>query len=202
MQSWQNTNDDEYFWQTATPDQLWVMDKLILSRKLGYICGPVGMDVPKPDWYCVRPCINAIGLGLGTQKVFLEKDTDHLPPGHFWCEWFDGRHLSVDYEYGLPKLCVEGFKEQTTFTRWDRWTKTDEFVHFPNVLDPYIHMPYVNCEYIGGKLIEVHFRSNPDFVYDNVEFIPVWEGQNTDPPAGYRYIQCPDVHGRIGAYVR
>ena len=178
------------------------MDKLILSRKLGYTCGPVGVDVPKPGWYIVRPCVNALGLGLGAQKIWLEEETMHLPVGHFWCEWFEGRHLSVDYHYGLPKLCVEGHKQKETLTRWDRWTKTDDFVHFPDILDPFIHMPKINCEFIGGNLIEVHFRGNPDFEDDISEFIPVWQGQNISPPQGYRYIQYPDMHGRIGAYVK
>ena len=60
----------------------------------------------------------------------------------------------------------------------------------------------VNCEYIGGKLIEVHLRSNPDFDYDNTEFIPVWKNQSVNIPEGYRSIKCPDIHGRIGAYIK
>ena len=50
------------------------LDKLILSRKLKYNCGPVGLDVPN-GWYIVRPCVNMLGLGLGAQKVWLEKET-------------------------------------------------------------------------------------------------------------------------------
>lgn len=193
---------EDLYWKTANPEELWVLDKLILSRKLGYTCGPTGLDVPTPNWYIVRPCVNMMGLGLGAQKVWLEKSTEHLPLGYFWCEWFDGRHLSVDYHYGLPKLCVEGFKDETTFTRWDRWIKTDEFVHFPKILDQFIDKPWINCEFINGNLIEAHFRKNEDFENDIKEFIPVWENQSTDPPEGYRYIQYPDVHGRIGAFVK
>ena len=71
--------EEDIFWKTADPECLWVMDKLILSRKLGYTCGPMGVDVPMPGWYIVRPCVNAIGLGLGAQKIWLEKETMHLP---------------------------------------------------------------------------------------------------------------------------
>ena len=60
----------------------------------------------------------------------------------------------------------------------------------------------MNCEYIGGKLIEVHLRHNPDFVDGISEFIPVWEGQDTNPPKGYQYRDYPDVHGRIGAFIK
>ena len=193
---------EDLVWKTIDPANMWVLDKLILSKKLGYVCGPTGIDVPNPGWYIVRPCVNAMGLGLGAERVWLDCLTTHLPLGYFWCEWFEGRHLSIDYRYGLPKLCVEGFKQADTFTRWDRWIKTDDFVHFPNVLDEFISTPWINCEFIGGKLIEVHFRHNMDFEGDIEEFIPVWEGQDTTPPAGYTYRQYPDVHGRIGAFVK
>lgn len=194
---------EDVFWKTAEPEDLWVCDKLILSRKLGYNCGPTGVDVPKPGWYVVRPCVNALGLGLGAQKVWLEKYTMHLPYGFFWCEWFEGRHLSVDYKYGKQFLCVEGFKSDDTFTKWDKWVKTDDQIPLPKILntfaDRYI---YINCEFIGDKLIEVHFRYNEDFEDDISEFIPVWEGEGISPPPEYRYIEYPDVHGRIGAYVK
>ena len=198
---YEDTEEDRV-WKTIDPNHMWVLDKLILSKKLGYKCGPTGIDVPTPGWYIVRPCVNAMGLGLGAEKVWLEEETMHLPLGYFWCEWFEGRHLSVDYHYGLPKLCVEGFKDESTFTQWDRWIKTDDFVHFPEVLNEFISKPWINCEFIGGKLIEVHFRHNMDFEGDIQEFIPIWEGQDTTPPHGYTYKEYPDVHGRIGAFVR
>jgi len=198
---YEDTEEDRV-WKTIDPNHMWVLDKLILSKKLGYKCGPIGIDVPTPGWYIVRPCVNAMGLGLGAEKVWLEEETMHLPLGYFWCEWFEGRHLSVDYHYGLPKLCVEGFKDESTFTQWDRWIKTDDFVHFPEVLNEFISTPWINCEFIGGKLIEVHFRHNMDFEGDIEEFIPVWEGQNIIPPQGYTYREYPEVHGRIGAFVR
>jgi len=76
---------EEQVWKSIHPDDIWAMDKLIVSRKMGYICGPVGTSVPAPDYYIVRPCINALGLGLGldTQKIYIEDNTDHLPTGHF-----------------------------------------------------------------------------------------------------------------------
>jgi hypothetical protein len=30
----------------------------------------------------------------------------------------------------------------------------------------------------------------------------VWEGQDTTPPEGYRYVECPEYNQRIGAFVR
>ncbi len=66
---------EDFVWQTIDPDLIWVMDKLIVSRKMRYNCGPVGLDVPHPGFYIVRPCVNMLGLGLGAEKMWLEKDT-------------------------------------------------------------------------------------------------------------------------------
>ena len=75
---------EDRVWKDIDPNHIWVMDKLILARKLGYACGPVGLDVPKPGWYIVRPCVNMQGMGLGAQKVWIEDLTIHLPIGYFW----------------------------------------------------------------------------------------------------------------------
>lgn len=198
-----NISAEELAWKTIDPDHIWVLDKLILSRKSGYVCGPTGLAVPNPDFYIVRPCVNLMGLGLGARKLWLDNNTDHLPLGFFWCEWFDGRHLSVDYRNGEQVLCVEGVKPDNTFTRWKSWKKTADAVALPDILKPFQEKyEYINCEFIGGKLIEVHFRKNEDFEGGISEFIPVWEGETISPPLGYSYREYPDVHGRIGAYVK
>ena len=120
-----------------------------------------------------------------------------------WCEWFQGRHLSVDYFYGTQELCVEGRKSADTFTHWDEWIRTDDLVVFPTILKP-ISYPYkwINCEFIGGNLIEVHLRHNEDFDGNISHFIPVWEGESISPPDGYIYRIYPDIHGRVGAFVK
>jgi hypothetical protein len=194
---------EDLVWKTIDPDDIWVLDKLILSRKLEYTCGPVGLDVPSPGYYIVRPCVNMLGLGLGAQRVWLEQETMHLPLGHFWCEWFEGRHLSIDYHWGTQVLAVEGHKSKDTFTRWSNWQRVDDVVLLPDVLKLLANKhQWINCEFIGGKLIEVHFRYNEDFVGNINHFIPVWEDEIIDPPKGYRYREYPDVHGRKGAYIR
>lgn len=190
-------------WKTVDPDDLWVLDKLILSRKFYYNSGPAGLDVPKPGYYMVRPCVNMLGLGLGAEKMWLNKTTNHLPLGFFWCEWFAGRHLSIDYHHGKQVLAVEGHKPTDTFTRWDHWVKVSDRIKMPSIIQPFAKKyEWINIEYIGGKCIEIHFRHNQDFEGGITHFIPVWEGQDTIPPSGYTYITYPDVHGRIGAFVK
>jgi hypothetical protein len=144
-----------------------------------------------------------MGLGLGAQKLWIEKQTIDLPLGYFWCEWFEGRHYSVDYKFGNQVLCVEGFKSENTFTKWDKWLKIHKHIPAPDIiLNTFINKEHLNCEYIGDKLIEVHLRQNTDFDDQITEFIPVWEGQDTTPPVGYTFKDYPDIHGRIGAFVK
>jgi hypothetical protein len=194
---------EDWAWINCDPVDLWALDKLILSRRLGYTCGPVGLDVPRPNWYIVRPCVNMLGLGLGAQRVWIESSTDHLPLGHFWCEWFEGKHLSIDYHWGIQTLAVEGIKSSNTFTHWQEWIKVDDSIKLPKLLAEFAKKyQWINCEYISGHLIEVHFRQNLDFEGNISHFIPVWQGESTDPPDGYSYREYPDVHGRIGAFVK
>ena len=188
-------------WRDLNLDELWIYNKLELSTLLGYNCGPIGVEVPTPGWYIVRPPINLLGLGLGAEKVWIDKVTDHLTVGHFWCEWFEGRHHSVDYEKGKWVRTTTGDQFKSDLTKWSKWYKIDYKIPFPSIISQFKNKLYVNCEFIGDKLIEVHLRNNPDFSYNNNVFIPVWEGDDISPPDGYIYVETPDKNGRIGAYV-
>lgn len=188
--------------QDLDPDLLWIYDKLIISKKMNYNCGPVGIDVPTPGPYIVRPVMNFLGLGLGAAKYQLVKSTDFLPAGYFWCEFFEGRHLSVDYYHGKQVLCVEGFKDSKTFIKWDKWQEVEDQIPFPSILKQFKTFPIVNCEFINGNLIEVQLRPNNDFRWGNKEYIPVWDKQDIRIPEGYKYVQDPDLHGRVGAFIR
>jgi hypothetical protein len=203
-----DSSEEMDVWACIDADDLWALDKLILAKKTGHSCGPVGMPVPNPGTYIVRPCVNPLGLGLGTQRIHIDHDTSHLTPGHFWCEEFDGPHISMDYHWGEPSLCVQGFKPHDEFLRWSRWTKTDQhIIYLPKILQQFAKKyEWINCEFIGGKLIEVHFRRNPNFDYGNSDFIPVWHDSDDISSrmnlSMWRYIECPAMHGRIGAYIK
>jgi len=87
-------DSDSEAWLNINHADLWIFDKLLLSKRLGYICGPTGVDVPAPGTYIVRPCTNLLGMGIGARFVDLVDCTDHLPPGYFWCEVLQS-HLSA-----------------------------------------------------------------------------------------------------------
>ena len=169
---------DPDVWHLINPDHLWVVDKLILARRLGYLCGPAGVPVPKPGQYVVRPCVNFFMMSRGASVEHL---TEHsvLEPGYFWCEKFEGRHLSFDYQFGQQVLAVEGVREGTRLDRFSRWEKVNDQFALPPLLTAIAAKePEFNVEVIGDKVIEVHFRLNDDFLnHNNDVIIPVWKDQ-------------------------
>ena len=195
--------EDDDAWISCHKDDLWIFDKCILSTKLGYNCGPADMDVPEPGIYIVRPCVNLAGMSRGAEFKHIEIETTELPPGHFWCEIFDGRHLSVDfnlnknsrtYEQGLTTEGIREFHEP--LWKFNKWIKVDDVVDYPTILSE-LKGDYdcINCEFIGDKLIEVHLRANED-MGEYTEIIPVWD-ENDIELDGYQYHEDRD-YKRIG----
>ena len=195
---------DSEAWLHCDNKNLWIFDKLLLSKHLGYVCGPSGVDVPSPGTYIIRPCMNLLGMGIGAKFVDLVDSTDHLPPGHFWCEVFSGQHVSVDYYRGNQILAVEATRDSgSPLWKFSKWTRLDNVqFQFPEILFYLFQdFDYINAEYISGNLIELHFRTNPDFEYKNSEAIPVWDEEDINIPEGYRYVSNPD-YKRKGFYIK
>ena len=163
---------------TIALDDLWCLDKLILSKKLGYTCGPAGIAPPSAGRYVVRPIMNLKMMSVGANIQYLESDS--VPDGYFWCELFTGRHLSFDYHWGKQTLAVEGFRtDPTRLDRFSRWTKINEDFKLPEILQIVAdNYEWFNVEVIGDKVIEVHFRYNDDFAnHDADTIIPVWKDE-------------------------
>lgn len=186
-------------WNHIHPSDLWVYNKLFLSRMLEYNCGPVGTTVPKSDFYIVRPSFNLLGMGRLARKEWIEKYTDHMHPAEFWCEIFAGPHLSVDFKEKKSKLVVLGTRNPgDPYYKWKKWEKINQKIEFPEILNNLEgHYDYINCEFIGDKLIEVHFRQNPDFRYQNSVAIPVWGEEKCE---NMKFIEDIDYF-RKGFYV-
>ena len=111
-------------WNNIHHDDLWIYNKLFLSQILGYTCGPVGTTVPKSDFYIIRPSFNLLGMGRFARIEFVYKWTDHFHPAEFWCEIFDGEHLSVDFRNGQSELVVRGEKDnKDPLYKWKKMGK-------------------------------------------------------------------------------
>jgi hypothetical protein len=197
-----SVHNDYDMWSIADHDHLWVFDKLIVAKKAGHVCGPRGMPVPKPDFYMVRPISNFEGMGIGARKVWLDFCTLELHPGEFWCEFFTGDHISVDYHLYKPVLTVKGIPHPIApHSKFIKWEKLETSIPQPAMLGKIpLFYKTINCEFIGGKLIEIHLRGNPDFVYGNNIAIPVWEGEEINPPQSMRFVEAEDTN-RLGFYI-
>jgi hypothetical protein len=190
-------------WKNIHHDDLWAYNKLFISRILGYACGPIGTTVPKSDFYIVRPSFNILGMGCNARIEYIEKYTDHFHPAEFWCEIFDGEHISVDFYKKKAELVVLGTRDsKDPLYKWQKWTKIERDFEFPQILNKLQgNYDWINCEFIGNKLIEVHFRRNPDFRYQNSEAIPVWDDQNVEDFENYTFIKDSEQKRR-GFYIK
>ena len=198
-------------------------NKLWLSERLGYKCGPAGVPVPVKGTYIVRPIYNLLGMGLGAKYMFLSPvyEENQIPAGHFWCEKFEGFHYTIDYEWahlgegqwGWKQLhCWRGQNgpQLWRFTKWEKCDYPLELPWFFNKLGWSWDMRYINIESIGDKIIEAHLRPNPDHQEDYDTLIPIWKGDDTKQyiDDGYVFIEdFEDAEGqlplpRLGFYVK
>ena len=85
--------------------------------------------------------------------------------------------------------------------KWKKWTQIDQDVQFPDVLNSLKgNYEWINCEFIGNCLIEVHFRRNPDFRYGNSVAIPVWNDQKIENIDNLTFVNDED-YLRKGFYI-
>lgn len=192
--------NDSDVWEFVDNDDLWLFDKLILSRRLGYDCGPAGVLPKREGRYIVRPCINYRMMGVGAKFMHLNTKDDIIPDGHFWCEIFEGRHLSFDYHYGEQVLAVEGFREDENLSRFLYWKRVQQKFNLPFFLRVISkRYAWINIEVIGDKIIEVHLRQNDDFKeHDGNIVVPIWNDETIDMTKEIYQSPCRD---RIGFYV-
>lgn len=199
-------------------------NKLELSLKLGYTAGPSGVNVPNNNEYIVRPIMNLNGMGVGASKTYITTDNlTAVPPGYFWCEYFYGNHISIDYEwqqkdYGPPVLCpifaAQGYRSDLELYRFNSWRQIQiPYIPLPEWISVLSDVPRINIEFINDKIIEIHLRAGVDFPPGATEIIPKWSDMPDDECAiftrqGFKYIDnFDDAEGqldikRLGFYYR
>lgn len=159
-------------------------NKLWLTEKFGYSCGPAGVTIPKTGQYIIRPIYNLAGMGAGAYKKKLcVGDFTSVPPGYFWCEYFEGKHYSANYQWEKNNItggkwkgisCWEGINTSRDLTKFTSWNKVD---HIPiidrqDLFKELSDVNIINIEWKDNKIIEVHLRPSPDPDYNTL--IPVW----------------------------
>ena len=201
-------------------------NKLYLSEIMGYSCGPGATEIPETKEYVIRPIYNLGGMGICTTVKTLQKgDISSVPPGYFWCEYFDGRHFSTTYyKEGNKWHCLhnwQGWNDKSNVVKFTKWKKSNDIPILPDPIAE-IDVPIINVEYKENNPIEIHFRpsGNPDGTSHDKwsEYIPIWhdtttEYKNSLVEQGYTWIDNPfedwyeDIkpyfkERRLGYYVR
>ena len=207
--------EDDAAYNLYPQHRMW-FNKLWLSEKLGYKCGPAGVDIPEDGTYVIRPIYNLSGMGVGaTVKKLKAGDRNSTPPGYFWCEYFLGTHYSANYiwQYDRDMIngqwrdpwkgrsCWVGINMPVNVSKFVEWQRSDFVPSVPDELTELCDVKEINVEFIGDKVIEVHLRHSPDPDYDHI--IPVWAsdlGPKKDHMEmhGYDFIEAyDDANGHI-----
>ena len=196
---------DRDVYDSCPPQWLWVYDKVIVARRQGIQAAPAGIPVPTAGEYIVRPITNIRMMGRGASRVWLEpNDPDLVPDGYFWSEVLEGPHVSVDYHWGQQHLTVQGFRDDPAkLDRFSRWCKIDLDRPLPGMLhDLKYHQQWINVEYIGDRVIEIHLRYNDDFAnHDADEIQPLWRGDSMITPQGWSWYHSP-AGDRLGFWIK
>lgn len=192
-------------YESCQPQWLWIYDKLIVARRQGIRAAPAGIPIPTSGEYIIRPITNIYMMGRGAQIKWLEKgDTSSVPDGFFWSEILNGSHISVDYHWGKQHLTVQGFRnDPKRIDRFSRWCKIELDMPLPAMLyDLKYYQEWINVEYIGNKVIEIHLRYNDDFAnHDSDEIVPVWRGDSMITPKGWSWYYSP-AGDRLGFWIK
>ena len=171
-------------WQSLDSAR-WVLNKLELSIKLGYHCGPAMKPVDKTGEYIVRPIMNFSGMGIHTRKLFLEENRiTTIELGYFWCEFFKGPQYSIDYTWKgnqyFPCFCTQGFIDEGEFVHFNYWKR----ISYPGFILPKwvndLGKEKINIEFIGDKIIEIHLRHSDDFPPGASEIHPIWKNTSDE----------------------
>ena len=173
-------NCDFEAYKTYKHHRKW-FNKLWLSEKLDYRCGPAGIAPDISCDYIVRPIMNLSGMSVGAEKIFIDKgEIGNVSPGFFWCEYFEGKQYSITFEWIDGKWkqisCWRGHRNEQNLSRFDKWERVENYhVNLPSFFDQLSDVRKINVEFIESNPIEVHLRTSPDPEYDIL--IPIWEDQ-------------------------
>jgi hypothetical protein len=143
--------------------------------------------------------MNLAGMSLNAKKMFIEKDDiSCVPPGYFWCEWFDGCQYSVSYKWNegfwFPISSYKAHRDEQNLYKFRKWTRSSWVASLPKKLEELKDVQIINVEFVNSKIIEVHLRDTPDPQYE--ELIPIWKSdtQLVDiyKQLGYSYLENHD----------
>ena len=191
-------DEDFQAWEKY-PEYRWIFNKLDLALKLGYQAGPACVPFPPVQSHykaIVRPIYNLYGMGIGAKVCSFIPEIDNdfiihhgcIPPGYFWCEYFKGNHYSIDYKATSqpkgsawkwnPFHTMIGENSEKNLTKFKSWTSIKSpQIQLPQFINKITGVDYLNIEFIGDKIIEVHLRTGNDVLHNKkigTIAIPIW----------------------------
>lgn len=152
---------------TWNPRYRWVYNKLVVAESQGLECAPHGVD-PRSFPVFSKPIYNLHGMGSGSHVLHSLKEYLRLQrPGHYWMTMLQGEHVSTDVAVvnGEPRWWRHATGAALEGGMFDYWTV--QAAARP-ALEKYCgawlrqhlagYTGMVNCETIGGRIIELHLR--------------------------------------------
>ena len=85
-----------------------------------------------------------------------------MTPGHFWCEYFEGDLVSVDYTFRkgeiYPQQAMKGIHHSRSLSAFNKWEKVEPFPEYdlPSWVDGLSSAKHINIDFKGGKIIETY----------------------------------------------
>lgn len=156
----------------------WIMNKLAVAERLGYACGPAGVNAPAGK-YVVRPMMNVLGHARGgfySHENVVEFRT-HMIPGYFWSEWFDGPVVYTSYIDDEP-VAYSSSTVTNKIMSTDVATKTRSEGAAMGAALPAMFRDiskYMMTESIGGNIVEVcprlMFLNGRQFIIDDYKAV-------------------------------
>lgn len=204
---------DSDAWALYPQHHKW-FNKLYIAELEGYSCGPSGVAPTTSAEYIVKPTYNLSGMGIGARVVYINAgDCSKVEPGYFWCEYLEGNHYSVTYQwtnYWKPLHTYQGFNEKQDLTKFLKWVKVANSIPAPDYLSCLSDVPIINVEYKDSKPFEIHLRGTPDPAVN--EMIPIWKSNVNSIESyvkqGYFFIESFDdansmlVDSRLGFMIK
>jgi hypothetical protein len=164
--------DDPTAWRLY-PRYRDVYSKLFICESQGIPNGPHGV-APAGFPVFSKPSTNLHGMGIGGQVIRSAAELEaHFTPGHMWMALLTGRHVSTDVALvrGRPRWWRHSTGKALPGGMFDYWTV---HAHPRPRLERYLgswmrrylrgFTGIVNCETIGGKIIECHLRMSEQWV--------------------------------------
>jgi len=201
-------DSDQDAWE-AYPQHRWIFNKLEVALRQGFHAGPACSRVTfeGKKKVVIRPIYNLFGMGVGAHITELDSAScnpallrnEIVPIGHFWCEYFEGPHYSIDYHRTRspvgsifawePFHAMEGLNDESNLHRFNSWRRvTIPTIKLPHFLNDITDVEHINIECKGDKIFEIHLRTGNDILHGmpvGSWAFPVWNDQEylTQNPA-------------------